>query len=147
MVKRNILIVFLISVSIWLLNCYYIFLNYNDISNKIITHIDITGKADGFGDKVHLIYAMIANAVLLGIMYFFIKYPMYANYPIEINDENRDNAYKKMQLFLSIISVITSVVFTYMVFQAINKSKYVAYVILYSIIFPLLVLFYFKKSS
>lgn len=147
MVKKNILIVFLISVSILFLNCYYIFSNYNNISKEIVTHIDITGKADGFGDKVHLIYAMIANAVLLGIMFFFIKYPKYANYPIEINDKNRDNAYKKMQLFLAIISVVTSVVFSDMVFQAINKSENLIYVILYSITLPLLVLFYFKKNK
>ncbi len=147
MVKKNILIVFLISVSVLILNCYYVFTNYDNISKEIVTHIDITGKADGFGDKVHLIYAMIANAVLLGIMFFIIKYPKYANYPIEINDKNRDNAYKKMQLFLAIISVITSVVFSYMVFQSINKSDNMIYVIIYSIFFPLLVLLYFKNDE
>ncbi len=147
MIKKNILIVFLISVSILILNCYYVFTNYDNISNEIVTHIDITGKAEGFGDKVYLIYAIIANAVLLGIMFFIIKYPKYANYPIEINEKNRDNAYKKMQLFLAIISLITSVVFSYMVFQAINKSENLIYIIIYSIILPLLVLFYFKNNE
>ena len=147
MVKKNILMLFIVAVSVLLLNCYYAFSNYNSISNEIVTHINITGEADGFGNKVHLIYAMVANTVLLGVIFFFIKNPKYANYPVEINDSNRESVYYKMQLFLAIISIITSLVFSYMVFQALDRPESMIYIIAYSVIMPILVLLYFKSKK
>lgn len=120
MVKKNILVLFIISISILFFNCYYTFSNYSSIPNEIVTHIDINGNADAFGNKIHLIFAMIANAIFLGVIFFFIKYPKYANYPVEINEQNKDSVYYKMQLFLAVISIITSLVFSYMIFQALN---------------------------
>ncbi|CAI9429392.1 Predicted membrane protein [Candidatus Ornithobacterium hominis] len=147
MIKKNILIVFLISVSILILNCYFVFTNYDNISNEIITHIDITGKPNGYGNKVNLIYAMLANFLLIFIIFLGIKYPKYANYPIEINNRNRKTAYQKMQMFLAIISIITSLAFSYMVFLAVGKQESMIYIILYSIISTLTILFYFKTNE
>lgn len=63
------------------------------------------------GDNIHLVYGLFVNSGVLILMFFLIKSPKYANYPVELNDENRNSAYLKLRYFLSILSVLTSISF------------------------------------
>jgi len=148
MVSKKIKILNAISFSIVLIYSVFLFENYNNISKKVVTHINIKGEADAFGDKIHLIYATIANCIILLLILFFVYKPQYANYPVEVDNDNKEVLYKKMQFFLSIISIITSVIFSYMIFSALEpeskKSFYL--IIIYAIITPLVAVFLFRNK-
>lgn len=149
MVSKKIKILNAISFSIVLIYSIFLFENYTNISKEIVTHINIRGEADAFGDKVHLIYAIVANCIILLLILFFIYKPQYANYPVEINNENKGILYEKMRFFLSIISIMTSTIFSYMIFSALDlESKKLFYwMIAYAIITPLITISYFKNKE
>lgn len=110
-------VLFLFSMSILLLITSSIWLAvlYHDLNDRIITHIDFSGSPDNWGDKIHLIYGLLVNVGTLLILFFLIRHPRYANYPVTLNDENRDSAYLKMRYFLSILAILTSLSFLWMI--------------------------------
>ena len=68
-----------------------------------------------------------------------LKNPEKCNYPIKITDENREKMYYKMKLFVSYLSVITSVLFSFMIFNALKyEYKNIIVIITFIIIIPIL---------
>lgn len=51
---------------------------------------------------------------------YLIGRPDILNFPIDINNNNRDSAYRKMQIFLSITAIIVSDLFSLIIFDAIG---------------------------
>lgn len=146
MVSKKVKIIFFISVSIFITYLILLILNYSEIPELITTHVDITGETDRQGNKDNLWTATVVNFALLLIIGFLIKKPHLANFPIEITENNKDSAYRKMQLFLSAISILISCVFAYMIFKAINYTHYYFYIMTALIAFPLSTLLFFKKE-
>lgn len=109
--------------------------------------MDITGKVDKYSNKNSLLISSGVNLVIIVFLGFLIKNPKSANYPVEITDKNRESVYKKMQLFLCIIAIITTSVFSYMVFKAIGLERNFIYLIIYLTITPLFTIFYFGKDK
>ena len=146
MVSKKIKILYLISVSVFV--SYFIFLlyNYSGISEIVASHINIKGEIDGYGSKKYLFVSSGINFIMLLFIGLLIKNPQSANYPIEINDSNRDSVYKKMQFFLSILSIIVTAIFSYMIFNAVNHKNDFIFLIIYLIISPLIAIIYFNKK-
>jgi len=147
MVSKNIKIIFLISISIFITYVIILFSNYSEISDVVNTHINIKGEVDGQGSKKNLWIASLVNLLVLSLIGFLIKKPHLANYPVEITEKNKDNIYKKMQFFLGIIAIITSASFAFMIFKATNLTDYYIYLILFLILFPLVIIYYFNKKN
>jgi uncharacterized membrane protein len=127
--SKKMICLYLISVLILMLSAVLLFQKYAQISSEVTTHVNISGQVNKTGDKVHLIYALLANGGLLALILFFILKPQYANYPFEITEENRETSYQKMQIFLLIICILTSISFNFMILKAINVSHLFIYVI------------------
>jgi hypothetical protein len=66
---------------------------------------------------------------------------------VEITDNNKKYTYYKMQLFLSILAILTTVVFSYMIFKAFGEWNNYKYLIIYAILSPILVLLFFKTKQ
>ena len=147
MVSKKIKIIFLISISIFITYLILLIQNYSEIPELITTHIDIKGQTDEQGSKNNLWIASSVNLVLLLIIGFLIKKPHLANFPIEITEKNKDTAYKNMQIFLSILSIIISCAFAYMIFKAINYTHNYFYIMSALIFLPLTILFFIKKKD
>lgn len=147
MVSKKIKYIFTIGISIFLTYTYFLIYNYSKIADTVVTHIDYTGNSDGFGEKYHLIVASIINAVLLLIMGILIKNPKYANYPIEITDKNRKSVYEKMRYFMAFLSIIVSVIFSVMIYKAIEyETKKVLIMTISICLLPLIAILFFKEK-
>ncbi|SFD40505.1 DUF1648 domain-containing protein [Flavobacterium phragmitis] len=147
MVSKKIIILYLIALSIFSIYILLLFSNYSEIPETVASHIDITGKVDGYSHKNSLCISSIVNLFILVFLGLLIKNPKYANYPVELTDENRENVYKKMQLFLVVIAIITTLVFSYMIFKAIGLEKNYIYLIIYVITVPIFTIIYFGRSK
>jgi uncharacterized membrane protein len=147
MVSKKIKMIFLISISIFITYLILLIQNYSEIPELITTHIDIKGQTDDQGGKNNLWIASSVNLGLLLIIGFLVQKPHLANFPVEITEKNKDIAYKNMQIFLSILSVIISCAFAYMIFKAINYTHNYFYIMSTLILFPLTILFFIKKKD
>lgn len=147
MVSKKIKILYLISLSIFLTYLLLLFYHYSNIPQTVASHMDITGKVDGYSNKNSLLISSGVNLLILVVLGLLIKSPKSANYPIEITDENRESVYKKMQFFLSILAIITTSIFSYMVFKAIGFEKNFIYLIIYLISTPIFTLLYFGRDK
>ncbi|WP_164112043.1 MULTISPECIES: hypothetical protein [Sphingobacterium] len=114
-VPQAVIIIFGLSIILLIISSVKLFNIYNMLNDDVITHLDFSGSPDKKGGKIHLIYGLLVNLGVLILMYFLIKHPKYANYPVEINDENRSSAYLKMRYLVSILSLITSTSFLWMI--------------------------------
>ena len=147
MVSKKIKILFLISLSIYFTYNLLLFSHYSNIPETVASHININGKVDSYSNKNSLWISSSVNLLLLGVLGLLIKNPKSANYPVEITNENRESVYKKMQFFLAIIAIITTSVFSYMVFKAIGFEKNFIYLIIYLITAPVFTILYFKRDK
>lgn len=148
MVSKKIKYTYTIGISIFLTYTYFLIKNYSKIADTVVTHIDYTGNPDGFGEKYHLIIALIVNAVLLLIMGVLIKNPKYANYPVEITDKNRKSVYEKMGYFMAFLSIIVSIIFSVMIYKSMGyETKRVLIMTISICLLPLIAILFFKEKS
>ncbi|WP_420842742.1 DUF1648 domain-containing protein [Flavobacterium humidisoli] len=147
MVSKKVKLLYLISISVFLTYLLLLLYHYSEIAQTVASHVDITGKVDGYSSKKSLLISSGVNLLILVFIGLLIKNPKSANYPVEITDGNRESMYKKMQLFLCLIAIITTSVFSYMVFKAIGLEKNFIYLILYLIIAPLIAILYFGRDK
>lgn len=144
---QKIKILYLSCVSIIITLTVLIIQKYNTLPKKITTHIDLNGSPDLFGDKINLVYMLLLNIVLLIIFGLFIKYPKYAKYNIEINEQNKNGAYKRMQIFYLICSFIVTSIFSYMVFKTLNLGSSYIFLFIFLIVSPISILMFFEKKN
>lgn len=114
-IPKVILLIFSVAILLFIISSILLFNRYQSLNNNITTHLDFSGTPDKTGSKIHLIYGLLVNLGILFIAFFLINYPKYANYPVEINNENRNSAYLKMRYFLGVISIVTSMAFLWMI--------------------------------
>lgn len=114
-IPTAVLFLFSMSILFFITSSIGLAVLYHDLNDQIIIHINFSGSPDKWGDKIHLIYGLLVNVGILLILFFLIRHPRYANYPVALNDENRDSAYLKMRYFLSILAVLTSLSFLWMI--------------------------------
>ena len=139
------LTVFCIALSILLVNAILVLTNYNSIPDQIIGHIDIAGNTS-YNSKIQLIYGLPINLVILIIILFFILKPKFANYPVSVNPDNEEAVLKKMQYFLSVIAIFTSLVFAFFTFMAMDITTNFQYFVLLIVVLPGLSILYFAKN-
>ena len=81
------------------------------------------------------------------VLAFIIKNPKYANYPIEITDENRNSIYEKMRYFMAILSIVVSIIFSIMTYKAIGYETKKVLLLTISLCVPPLILILLFKSK
>jgi hypothetical protein len=145
MKNKNVPAVFCIAVSVLIVNAILVLTNYNSIPDQIIGHIDIAGNTS-YNSKIQLIYGLPINLVILIIILFFILKPKFANYPVSVNPDNQEAVFKKMQYFLSVIAIFTSLVFAFFTFKAIDITTTFPYFVLLIVVLPGLCILYFTKK-
>ena len=95
------------------------FKNYKSLPEKIAIHFDVEGKPDNFGNKKWYFFTPILSVIFYVGIFFLIRSPESANFPVEITDENRDvqffimNLFVRWLLFLVVLIFLNSQDFTF----------------------------------
>lgn len=85
--------------------------SYKSLPQVIPTHFDVEGKADNFGNKKWFFFTPILSVVFYIGIFFLIRSPETANFPVEITDENRDVQFFIMNFFIRWLFVLIGLIF------------------------------------
>ena len=147
MKKRNITIAYLTAFSVLIVYGGILFINYDSLNEIVPTHINYQGEVDGHNFKYHLWIASLVNLCLLILLGYAIKNPEKLNYLVEINDSNRETQFHKMQVLLSYLAIIVSIMFSLMIYNALNYTFFTILKIHLSIVLPPLFIGYIMNKK
>lgn len=85
--------------------------SYKTLPEKIPTHFDVEGKADNFGNKKWYFFTPILSVVFYVGIFFLIRSPETANFPVEITDSNRGVQFFIMNFFIRWLLLLVSLIF------------------------------------
>lgn len=85
--------------------------NYKSLPQVIPTHFDVEGKADNFGNKKWFFFTPILSIIFYIGIFFLIRSPESANFPVEITDENRDVQFFIMNFFIRWLFLLIGLIF------------------------------------
>src|SRR5690606_8545839 len=102
-IPTAVLFLFSMSILLFITSSIGLAVLYHDLDDRITTRIACAGPPDNLGDIIHLIYGLLVRAGTLLLLFFLVRHPRHANYPVTLTDENNDSAYLELRYFLSII--------------------------------------------
>lgn len=122
----------------------------NVIPDVIPVHYNIYGEADSYGEKQDLLLLITICLGMVGLMYYISQNPEKSNYPYKITDENRENSYKKMRVFMSVLSLVFTSIFLMIFLNSsglLENNNYIKYII-YSLILlnPIGIIYFFRNK-
>ncbi|MCI3938186.1 DUF1648 domain-containing protein [Chryseobacterium aahli] len=85
--------------------------NYKALPQRIPTHFDVEGKPDNFGNKKYAFFTPILSIIFYIGIFFLIRSPETANFPVEITDENRDVQFFIMNFFIRWLLLLICLIF------------------------------------
>lgn len=102
------------------------FKNYKVLPSVIPTHFDLGGKADRFGSK-KFVYLMPVFGLIAYFGFFFaLNYPETVNFPVEINEKNRDHQITIMMYFMKWLLMLVLIILLnnqdYMIRYSFNEN-------------------------
>ncbi len=122
------------SFSILLTYSGILYFNFDIIPAKIPTHINYSGEIDRWGSKNSLWIAICVNIFLLLLTWFAIKFPRYWNIPFKIEKEHKNKFIEKSRLVLAIMSILISIAFSTMIFNAMSYGFFEVIKILFFVL-------------
>lgn len=85
-----------------------------DGQEEIPLHFDVRGEVDRRGDTWTALLLPAIALVLYGLLTWVQRHPRRCNYPVEITDENREQAYRQMSRIVYRIKVLVMALFLYL---------------------------------
>ncbi|PTM08515.1 MAG: hypothetical protein DA407_07865 [Bacteroidetes bacterium] len=117
------MIIELINISILMLLVAYTIMNYIELPEKIATHFNAKGEADGFGQK-STIWLLPGIAIILYIMMIFInRFPHLHNFMVNITEENALKNYQLSTRIVRFTNLFCLILFTLITYEIIESSK------------------------
>jgi uncharacterized membrane protein len=99
--------IIMMAATFWLVWTYY-----PSLPNRIVTHFDLGGKVDGFGDKSCLLYLLTGEVVSYAMLTLIAQFPHTFNYVVPITEANAARQYHLAKKFLSILALeLTGIMF------------------------------------
>lgn len=124
-------------------NIILVILYYNNLPDKIITHYNILGEADAYGDKSSIIFLVITNILMYAIVSLVERKPQIWNFPTIVTDTNREKLYMYGSQLLKSLKLVFLFSFLYISYcNIVNKNIGLFFTIL-NIIVPSVLLFYY----
>lgn len=81
---------------------------------EVPLHFNARGEIDGWGDTWTVLLLPVIALGLYGLLTWVQRHPRRCNYPVEINDENREQAYRQMSRIVYRIKVLVMALFLYL---------------------------------
>lgn len=115
----------ILEASGWMLLCLfwcYIIFSYKYLPETIPTHFNLSGQADGFGNRTHIfIIPAITSALFFGLT-FLNRFPHIFNYPVEINETNAEHQYRLATRLLRWLKVWIIILFLLVSYNSITEA-------------------------
>lgn len=151
MLPKKITLLYSCSVLILVVYTLLLIFNYAILPETIAIHRDISGTIDGYGGKLYVWLTVILNLAVLLFIYYVIRNPKYTNFPTALTPESKAMAFYKMQLFLSLISILFSLIMGLEVLDVLGytmpKEVYAMACVLVPVCFLIILSYETKRKS
>lgn len=85
-----------------------------DNRGEVPLHFNARGEVDSWGDASTALLLPAIALVLYGLLTWLQCHPWRCNYPVEITDENREQAYRQMSRIVYRIKALVMALFLYL---------------------------------
>lgn len=117
------LYIFLVGISILITYAIILLVKFPNLSETIVSHINIKGETTSFGKKKELWIAIGVNFVLMLVILLSFKYPQIINFPSKPKEEAKLKVFNaKAKIWMAYLSVLVSLAFSSMIFYNLNYS-------------------------
>ncbi len=106
-------------VFLWL----FTLLNYNNLPGSIPIHYNLSGKVDGYGNKLTMLIGPFIATVITGGLSLLNKYPHIFNYPATVTEDNAERQYMLATRLLRFIKLSVVCIFLYMNIMIIHNAR------------------------
>lgn len=104
---------------------------------EVPLHFNARGEVDRWGDASTALLLPAIALVLYGLLTWVQHHPRHCNYPVEITDANREQAYRQMSRIVYRIKVLVMALFLYL---TLGVAQVVAVSLFLILIFALAIL-------
>ena len=111
--KKIRLISNIISISLLVGYTIFLIIVWRKIPSVMPTHFNAAGEADSYGKKITLILMPILGYMILLAIIFFERFPNVWNFPVEVNDSNRNRLYMLSFQMMAVVKIMMVVLFIY----------------------------------
>lgn len=137
------LIIELFSLGFVIANILFVFLRYSGLPERIITHYNIKGLPDGYGDKSDILILTGISILIYVVFTVLERFPQIYNYPVKVTENNRDELHYYAMRMMKYIKLSICVIFFFIAFASIeNKPLGTAFTWL-TFIAPTIILVYY----
>jgi uncharacterized membrane protein len=116
-----------VEIFAWLilaLTWIYVISVYKQLPERIATHYNLAGEADGFGHKSSLLWMMVVPSIIAIGLSILNKYPHIFNYPVEITAENAAQQYQLGSRMIRGLKLAMIIIFTTIAWQTVQTSNH-----------------------
>lgn len=92
---------------------------WGELPDKVPAHYGFSGEVTRYGGKWELLILPIISIFLYVFMHIVAKYPHKHNYPIEITEENAEEAYRISYWLISVMKDIILITFSFLLLNSI----------------------------
>lgn len=115
---------------------------YGKLPEKIPYHFDLAGQPDAYGSKVTILFLPVIAVILFVMMSLIPKLNFNYNYPVTINEDNREIQKLLSESLLKIMKSTLLIVFLLIEIQVIQSVyEYKIFLSQYGIILYLVIIF------
>jgi uncharacterized membrane protein len=97
--------------------------NYQNFPDIIPTHYNISGKADGFGGKMTILYSPLISTILYIGMTMINRFPHVFNYPSSITPENALQQYTNATGLIRYLKLVIVCIFGLLSYKTIQHTN------------------------
>ncbi len=101
----------------------FIIVNWSEIPDRIPTHFNFAGEADGWGGKASVLILPIIATFLFKMMFILSKLPHIYNYPVEVTPDNAEGMYRNARKMLITMNFFLTFFFAIGAWEMINVAQ------------------------
>ena len=119
----------------------------------VITHLSATGKVTTSKSVTDLYLLFAINLIMILGIFVMSLYPEKMNYPVIVNDDNRERLYYRMKIFLGVVCSAVTLLLMSLASQSLNWVKLdneliaLGSVVFFCFLLPIMLLFFRDDSS
>ncbi len=101
----------------------YVLYWYGRLPASVPVHFDAAGHANGYGHKSALLFLPLLGLALERLLAFFSGHPEWANFPVQVTDDNRSRLYAVYYRFMLFMRVMLTALFAAMAVMSVEAAR------------------------
>ncbi|GAA0589915.1 hypothetical protein GCM10009001_02330 [Virgibacillus siamensis] len=111
-----------LSFAVIITTIVYTITQYDSLPDRIPTHFNAQGEADGWGSRTTIFILPTITALSFILLYFLTKAPHIFNLPVKITDENAPRIYSLARTMMAVFNFEIVLILSYATWSTIQAA-------------------------